>query len=60
MTEKVIMAELIGRLMLTLVDAKTQAKTYTKVDAKTEAKVETHAVEATLTVTIHLSQWSRG
>ena len=46
MTEKVIMAELIGRLMLTLVDAKTQAKTYTKVDAKTEAKEEekTHAV----------------
>ena len=31
---EVIMAELIGCLMLTLVDAKTQAKTYTKVDAK--------------------------
>ena len=41
---EVIMAELIGCLMLTLVDAKTQAKTYTKVNAKTEAKVETHAV----------------
>ena len=32
------------RLMLTLADAKTHAKTYTKVDAKTEAKVKTHAV----------------
>ena len=31
-------------LMLTLVDAKTQAKIYMQVDAKTEAKVETHAV----------------
>ena len=41
---EVIMAELIGRLMLTLVDAKTQTKTYTKVDAKTEANVETHDV----------------
>jgi hypothetical protein len=33
-------------LMLTLVDAKTQAKIYMQVDAKTEAKVETHVVAA--------------
>ena len=38
------MAELIGRLMLALVDAKTRHRhAYTKVDAKSEAKVETHA-----------------
>jgi len=39
------MAELIGRLMLALIDAKTRHRhVYTKVDAKSEAKVETHAV----------------
>ena len=47
LSQKVIRAEDDqDRLMLTLADAKTHAKTYmyTKVDAKTEAKVKTHAV----------------